>query len=157
MQKMEISIEEWRRLTAEGGRISVHIPLNGVSMQPLVRRQRDIVTIIPATRKLIVGDIVLFQRSDGTYVVHRLQKIFGDSVQTLGDNCPFPDSPIPIYSVLGIITHVRRGKHTFCVDKPIWRFLGRCWMFLRPIRNVIRFCFSRLKRCVKLLIRRGRK
>jgi hypothetical protein len=151
MQKIEISIDEWSNLIKEGATPLVRISLNGVSMQPLIRRQRDIVTIVPLFRELKIGDIVLFQRADGAYVVHRLQKKFTDSVQTLGDNCSFADSPISIHSVLGIITHVSRGKHTIHVDTPFARFLGRMWMCFRPIRNIAKFCFRKLRRFVKLL------
>lgn len=157
VQIREISIEQWRRLVADGAELAVHIPLNGVSMQPLVRRLRDRVTIIPIRRPLRKGDIVLFQRADGVYVVHRLIAIGEQTVQTLGDNCPSPDSPIPVSSVLGIVTYVQRGKRRLHVDSSAWRLAGRIWSAIRPIRKGLHICRRAAKRVGRKMLGRNRK
>ena len=140
-----ISVEMWHSLTREGTDLPVTIQLQGSSMHPLIRIRRDHVTIRPIRRLLIRGDIVLFRRPDGVYVVHRIWKILSGTVQTLGDNCDRPDAPIPCDQVLGLVTHVTRGKRTFCVDTPFWRFLGRRWSSLLPLRQVRRRLSGSLK------------
>ncbi|MBQ0059556.1 MAG: hypothetical protein KBS83_06330, partial [Lachnospiraceae bacterium] len=55
-----ISIEEWTAMAAQGIDIPVRIQLHGYSMQPLIRRMRDYVTIVPVDREMMVGDVVLF-------------------------------------------------------------------------------------------------
>ena len=131
-----ISVEMWHELTREGADMPVRIQLQGHSMRPLIRCRRDYVTIRPIRRELKRGDIVLFRRPDGIYVTHRLWKLRGDMVQTLGDNCLDPDNPVRRDAVLGLVTHVTRGTRTFCVDTPVWRFLGRCWSFLQPLHRL---------------------
>ena len=139
-----ISVEMWHILTQEGMDLPVHIQLQGCSMSPLIRRRRDYVTIRPIRRPLMQGDIVLFRRPEGVYVVHRVWKMTTDMVQTLGDNCHEADTPVPRDAVLGLVTHVTRGRHTFCVDTPMWRFLGRCWSALQPLRRIRRILFDAL-------------
>lgn len=141
----EISIEAWHALTIEGIDLPVHIQLYGHSMHPLIRFRQDYVTIRPVSRSLLPGDIVLFQRGDGRYVVHRVWKLRRQTVQTLGDHCMAPDEPIPAADVLGLVTHIQRGAHTFCVDTPFWRAAGRLRSASMPLRRAAR----RLLRPVK--------
>lgn len=157
MQTFEISIAEWHQLAAGGAAPALRVPLIGHSMQPLVRKMRDIVTILPVSRPLRKGDIVLFRRADGVYVVHRLIRIEKDAVQTLGDNCPRPDAPLPISEVLGIVTHVQRGKRTLHVDTPSWRWAGRLWSAILPVRNCYRSCRRFIARPIKRLLGRNEK
>ena len=85
--QISLSVDEWHEIALEGTKIPVTLKLNGESMRPLIRKQRDSVTVIPVYRKLKKGDIVLFKRFDSAYVVHRVNKIDGQSVTTVGDNC----------------------------------------------------------------------
>ena len=131
-----ISVELWHELTRDGADVPVRIQLQGYSMCPLIRCRRDYVTIRPVFRPLIRGDIVLFRRPDGVYAAHRVWKLSENTIQTLGDNCYDPDAPVAAGDVLGLVTHVTRGERTFCVDTPIWRFLGRCWSSLLPLHRI---------------------
>ncbi len=75
-----LDIIEWLELCRSGACPPVKITLAGNSMRPLIRKDRDLVTIVPLSRSLKIGDVVLFSRFDGSYVVHRLYKINGDCV-----------------------------------------------------------------------------
>ncbi len=131
-----ISVETWLALCKSGASPSVTIKLNGTSMSPLVRKNRDEVVIIPINRKLKIGDVVLFERSDGAYVVHRLYKISGNTVQTLGDGRCEPDMPIGIDSVYGLVNEVKRDRRTLKINSCFGRFAGRIWMFLLPLHRL---------------------
>lgn len=149
-----ISVEQWLTLTREGIDLPIHIPLYGHSMHPLIRRQKDIVTVRSLKRPLKKGDIVLFLRADGHYVVHRVHLLREDGVQTLGDHCSAPDAPIAASDVLGIVTHIRRGKLTFCVDTPVWRAAGRLWSAALPLRLRLQKWLHPVKQTVKNMLRR---
>lgn len=152
MQTRQISIDNWRQITADGMPLAVNIPLYGNSMLPLIRKQKDIVTILPVNRALRKGDIVLFQRADSTYVVHRIISVFDNFVQTLGDNAKTPDAPLTLDCIIGIVTHVHRGKRTIHVDTCLWRFIGRVWSFMLPIRNFVSVCCALIRKTGCLLI-----
>ncbi len=104
-------------------------------MHPLIRKDRDHVTIAPLYRPLKAGDILLFFRADGKYVVHRLYRIQEDTVQTLGDGCLQPDAPIRMDSVWGIVTFLERGKIRCRLDSVTSRMAGRFWMAMLPVRR----------------------
>lgn len=131
-----ISVDQWHDQVLAGGEIPVKIPLAGDSMRPLIRRNRDKVTILPLRRRVRPGDIVLFADSNGRYVVHRVWKCREDRVITLGDHCRKPDPPMSEDQLWGIVTNVQRNDRSIPVNNPVARSLGRLWMALLPLRRV---------------------
>lgn len=135
-----LPMAQWISLAREGVAPPVTIPLEGDSMRPLIRRGKDPVTIIPLNRPPKKGDVVLFVLGD-RYIVHRLWKIKGDSVRTLGDNCWNPEPWFPRAQVLGLAAKYSRGGKARRLDTPWARAWGRGWMAVYPIR----LCYKRLK------------
>ena len=132
----DISMTDWCMLAKKGAAPPVRIPLEGSSMQPLIRRGKDLVTIAPLQGLLKKGDVVLFRTDSGRYVVHRVWKMKEEQVRTLGDNCVNPDAWIPKEYVLGqAICYSRNGrKHR--LDTCFARLWGRAWMAIFPVRVV---------------------
>lgn len=139
-QVRSISIPAWLALAQTGGAPPVTIRLDGDSMRPLIRKNRDAVTICPLTRPLKKGDVVLFRSADGRYVVHRVWKVRRQRVQTLGDNCWQADPWIPVGQVLGQAVRVRRDGSSIRLEGRTARAWGRMWMVCRPLRNLLRRC-----------------
>ena len=150
-QSLTLSVVQWRRLTQEGVYIPVRIQLNGSSMQPLIRRERDYVTIHPIHRPLKRGDIVLFADNTGRYVVHRVWKLDEHSVITLGDNCECPDVPLEHSQVWGLVVKLERGSHVIRLDTPGARTCGRLWMSILPLRRLCRRSLRMAKRIYRKL------
>lgn len=142
-----LPIEEWHRLGLEGSMLPVTICLEGDSMRPLIRRGIDRVTILPLSRPLEIGDIVLFHGGPGRYVVHRVWKMRDGSVKTLGDNCFYPDPWMPLENVWGIVVKMERGGRTYRLDSAASRNFGKFWMAIHPARNFYRRCRSIAGRC----------
>ena len=135
MNTRSIPIGDWVTLAREGAAPPVTIPLEGSSMQPLIRRSIDPVTIVPLQRPLKKGDVVLFTTGPGRYVVHRIWKIEENRFQTLGDNCIDPDGWLPLENILGQAVSFRRKGRLYRLDTPGARLWGRFWMLLYPIRK----------------------
>lgn len=132
---ISISIRDWAALAASDGPSNVTIRLHGNSMRPLVRKERDFVTIAHLTRKLKRGDVVLFQARDGRYTVHRVIRLLPGHILTQGDNCRRPDSPTPLEDVFGLVVQVKRGKLHFSIDNIFSRFCGLFWIWILPVRK----------------------
>ena len=144
-----LAMAQWCALAREGCAPPVTIPLEGDSMRPLIRRGRDPVTIVPVGGALKKGDVALFTLGDGRYVVHRIWKLRGGFVRTLGDNCACPEPWFPREQVLGRAVRVDRDGCRIRLDTPAARMLGRAWLALRPARNGVRRLKSLGARCVK--------
>ena len=93
-QTRSIPMEQWCAMAREGAAPAVTICLEGDSMRPLIRRSRDPVTIIPLSRELRKGDVVLFCLGE-RYIVHRVWRLRDGLVRTFGDNCWNPEPWFP--------------------------------------------------------------
>lgn len=144
-QVRTISIEEWCELNKNEPCLTVRIRLDGNSMYPLIRRMKDYVTVSPFDREIIKGDIVLFKSADGRYVVHRVRKIKGQRVLTMGDNCSCPDGEITADRVLGYITRVEHGERIINVNTALWRCFGLIWLRILPLRKL----YSKIKKIIR--------
>lgn len=147
--KRSISVAEWHQLALNGIKIPIRIKIDGVSMQPLIRMQRDWVTLLPIDSPIHEGDIVLFLaiKTPELFMLHRVWKCMEGAVQTLGDGCVNPDPSLPLDTVLGKATLIERGRLRINPSSFLWRTLGVAWMKLLPIRHVIFFIGRFLKIC----------
>ena len=150
-RKVELSIEQWLELTKEGVVLPVHITLNGDSMRPLIRKGKERVTILPVTRPLMIGDIVLFHDiANDRYVVHRVFRMENDKIQTLGDFCVHPDRWMGKSQVYGIVTEIHYRTRCFSTDSKFSRAFGCVWMAIRPVRPM----YIGIHRVIRLILRR---
>lgn len=152
-QSRTIPMQSWCALAREGAAPPVTICLAGDSMRPLIRRDLDPVTIVPVHRPLKRGDVVLFTLGDGRYVVHRIWKLQGGMVRTLGDHCLNPEPWFPREQVLGMVVRFSRNGRTIRLDTAGARCFGLCWMALFPLRRAYLRLRSFAGRCLRRLFR----
>ena len=127
MDKISLGLEKWAEYARNGIDIPITTLLHGNSMEPLIRYMKDEVTITPMKREPLVGDVVLFRRADGKYVVHRVHQVTEAGVRTWGDNCVSPDAPLRREDVLGLVVRVKRGGREIALDTPEQRAYGERW------------------------------
>ena len=142
------SVVEWHRAALDGADLPVRFKVVGSSMRPLIRRDRDTVTVVPLRRAPEVGDIVLFYREGkGDYVLHRVFRLNGDMAQTFGDGCLAPDPWTHARNLWGVAVKIERGRATLDPNGALcrlyaWAWVGlwrvRRWMFLpgRVVRKI---------------------
>ena len=95
-----------RQMLADTGRAYVRV--TGASMEPLLRHMKDGVIIGPPDR-IRSGDIVLFDRRNGHYALHRVIRIGKDSFSMAGDNQRHMEKGLPLDQVVGVVRAIDRG------------------------------------------------
>lgn len=151
-----VSIEEWCSLAGTGEVMPIRIQLDGISMQPLVRRKRDYVTVVPVRRELKKGDIVLFLDKKTRYCVHRVNKIDGDRIRTLGDNCFNYDGWTDRDKILGLVVSLERNGKKYNLDSDTFRFYGKVRMSILPLRQLKHFFAVRFRALYRKLFRKNK-
>ena len=137
------TVELWMSVTETFATEKKDIPytffVRGNSMYPLIRSGRDSVTVCRCdVEKLKCGDIVLFREHayDLDYVLHRIYRIRGERMQTLGDGNLKLDPWTDKKQTCGKVVKIQRGKLTIAPQKAFWRWMALIWMLGYPYREV---------------------
>ena len=113
----------------------------GVSMEPMLRQNRDLVVIrVPASR-LKKYDVALYRRGDA-YVLHRVIEDRGDHYLIRGDNT-YALEKVQDSAVIGVLTGFQRKGKTIDVESRGYRIYVQFWNAVYPLR-VLRFRSRRL-------------
>ena len=85
-------------------------PIHGTSMLPLLRTN-DLVTLKKIDRPLSIGDIVLFRRLDGSFVLHRIRYIKEDQYTIVGDHQRLLEKNVSKNQIIGyVISYTKKDK-----------------------------------------------
>ena len=136
-------LDEVRSLLHQG-QTSLPVPVAGISMGPFLHEGDMVYLDLPA-RPLRKGDIVLFTRPNGRYILHRIVTCCPDgSYLILGDNQTLPE-PVAQEQIRAIVTSaVRKGK-LITPKSLLWRFFAHPWRWLAPCRRLIGKIHAKLK------------
>lgn len=121
-----------------GGR-DVPVTITGNSMSPFLVHGRDRILLTRITRPLQKGDMVLYQRKGGQYVMHRIRRIdrSRDEYYMIGDAQTITEGPLEERQIVAVVTSVcRKGKWL----KPgdfWWEFFRRLWLNIVPFRRPV--------------------
>ena len=131
---------------------SVTFSPRGVSMLPMLKEGRDTVTISAPPEKLKKYDIILYQRTNGKYVLHRIVGV-GETYTCIGDNQFVLEKGIKREQIIAVCTSFTRGGKKHSVNAPFWRAYAVFWHYSRFPRRVLRA----IKRRVAGLFRKKQK
>ena len=120
----------------------------GVSMEPMLRRNRDLVTIRVPSSPLRKYDVALYRRGDDL-VLHRVIGRAEGVYLIRGDNT-YSVERVPEGNVIGVLTGFRRRNKDYTVRDPGYRLYVTAWCALYPARAVL----MRLLRAAVRLARR---
>lgn len=110
----------------------------GTSMFPLFIRNNDQAVLAAVNeKKLHRGHVILYRRSNGMLVLHRIAKKTKDGFYMVGDNQTELEGPIYTEQIRAIMIAFYRKGHFISCQNFIYIVLSHLWLFLRPIRPMI--------------------
>lgn len=125
---------------------TVTIPVSGFSMNPFLADKRDAVMVKKPERDLKKGDIVLYKRRNGQYILHRIWKVKPEGYYIVGDAQTEIEGPIHREQILGRVEKIRR-KGQWIDEKDLrWKLFEKVWIRILPLRPAIRKGYAVLKR-----------
>ena len=144
MEVCRIPMEElYPILQTQLRRGEAQLPVTGVSMTPTLRGGRDLVRLKRPDRGAKRGDILLYRRENGQYILHRVLRS-GPTLTCCGDRQTETESVRP-EQVLAVVTAFYRGGRWHDVDEPFYRLYAALWMLL-PLRRCVLFLRQRMHR-----------
>ena len=124
------------------------IPITGTSMLPLLVKGRDTVTIKKCETTLKKGDLPLYRRQDGSFVLHRVVSVEADGTYTMcGDNQFLKEKGIAHTAIIGVVTAITRNGKTFSVDSKKYQLYVKLGLVLLNVR----YPYKRLRYGIHLL------
>ncbi len=104
-----------KQMLTDNGQAFVRV--TGNSMYPLLHHLRDGVILVPPSR-VRSGDIVLFDRRNGRYALHRVIGMGKNGFTMAGDNQWHMERNLPCEQIVGVVSAIcRDGK-----EIPVERF-----------------------------------
>ena len=120
--------------------------VRGTSMFPLLKDKKDSVRLSKIEGELKKRDIVLYRRTNGLYVMHRIIRIKDGVYSMVGDNQRIIETPIYRDQILAIATHIiKNDKEVEIKKSKKYRLFAWFWclsLFMRAcILKIIRPLF----------------
>lgn len=104
----------------------------GTSMEPMLRQDRDIITVRVPSGRLRKYDVALYKRGPD-HVLHRVVGLDDGGYRIRGDNT-YSTEYVPEEDILGVLTEFRRKGRNIRVSDPGYRCYTRIWCALYPVR-----------------------
>lgn len=124
---------------------AVPLVVSGSSMTPFLAPGRDTVYLSAISAPLSRGDMVLYRRDNGRYVLHRIMRVEGESYTMIGDAQHIPEPGIRREQILALVTAVRRKEKLLQKGSFWWVFFQRVWIHLVPLRPLLRGTYDKIK------------
>ena len=143
----EVLLEEYRRILAEEPEVAaLPLVISGRSMTPFLIDGRDTVYLARLERPVRRGDMLLYQRSSGQYVLHRVWKAEKDGTFTMvGDAQTELEHGIREAQIIAIVTSVVRKGKSMAPGGFWWDFFEKVWIRMVPLRPLFWKAYSLLR------------
>ena len=144
---LTVDMEELEELLREVLPLGATVPLRvtGNSMAPFLKEGRDKVVLGQLDRNPRVGDIVLYRRNSGEYILHRVKAVKGSTYTMIGDGQQHPEPGITRDQCLArVLWAERKGKR----QGPggfWWEFFEKIWIRILPLRPLVGGAWSWIK------------
>ena len=101
-------------------------------MNPFLIDKKDVVWLrAPSDSDLKRGKVLLFKKTDGSLVLHRVRRILPDGFILMNGDAQLQCEKIKPEQVIAVATHVQRKSQKHILRKKTW------WHILYPLRPVI--------------------
>ena len=125
-------LESYRELLPQVD--SLPLEVTGSSMAPFLVPGRDTVRLSAIRRPLRVGDIVLYQRGSGEYILHRICRTDGHTFTLVGDAHTVVEPGIRPDQIFALVTEVTRKQKKLTPGSFWWEFFEKIWVRIIPLR-----------------------
>ena len=138
IQKQKIPMETLSELIRfqleNGGR--ANLVVTGNSMYPMLRSGIDTVELVPIKERQKKGDIILYRRDNGRYILYRIVGLTNDGYICCGDN-QAEKEPVRHDQLLAVVdSFARRGK-AYTLTHVCYRLYAAFWTGTFPVRRYV--------------------
>ncbi|QCN91797.1 S24/S26 family peptidase [Ethanoligenens harbinense] len=125
-------------LTMLSKKVDILLGITGTSMLPMLKPGRDQVELTNCRQwKFGIGDIPLYRRTNGQYVLHRIVRMDRSGYDLCGDHQIRVEKEVPRWNMLAVVKRFRRkGKWHSCGESG-YQVYWHLWIFLSSFRRLV--------------------
>lgn len=124
----------------------VPLVISGNSMAPFLVHGRDTVYLSAVKSSPKKGDMVLYQRDNGSYILHRVYKVEEGIYSFVGDAQSFIETGIRQDQLRAVVKAVRRKDKLISSGDFWWDFFEKIWINIIPFRRIVTAAYTGLFR-----------
>ena len=124
---------------------------NGQSMMPLIREGMDSVVIGPINKKLEKYDAILYKRTNGQFVLHRIVGVKRNSYVLCGDNQYIYEYGVTDDMIIGLMTALKRDGITITPDNSKYRAYLKRLYAKRVVKRGAYFIYRVLRKIKRIV------
>lgn len=132
----EVLLEEYRRLLGEENVEALPLVISGSSMAPFLVGGRDTVYLSRLRRPPRRGDMLLYRRDNGAYVLHRVFRAEAERLTFVGDAQRELERGVRPEQIIALVTKVERKGKSMAPGSFCWDFFEKIWIRMVPLRPV---------------------
>lgn len=140
----EAAVERLLAIMATGA--AAPLVISGYSMSPFLVHGRDTVYLTPPPETLKKGDMILYRRDSGMYVLHRICAVEGNTFTLIGDGQQEKEQGIRKDQIIALVTAVRRKGKLLKKGSFWWDFFETVWLNMIPLRPAALKLYGLLKK-----------
>lgn len=125
-------MESYRKLLSTADLLPLGV--TGGSMLPFLAPGRDTVYLSHVDRPLKTGDMALYQRDSGAYILHRVCRVEDGTYCMAGDAQTVLEHGIRREQVFAVVRKVRRKGKIQAPGCFWWEFFEKIWVRVIPLR-----------------------
>lgn len=130
------------------------LPVTGNSMWPLLVGGRDMVRLARPDRCAQSGDIALYQKADGSYILHRVIRLSASGVCLCCGDAQWEGEQVDEAQIIAYVTAFRRkGRWRETARSRPYRLYEHFWVHTFPARRPLLRLLRFLQRARRGLIR----
>ncbi len=137
MEKLVCSASDFTQMLEDTLNDGAVVPLcvTGTSMRPFLLEGRDTVWLSRCCSEDIKrGSIVLFRRSDGTLVLHRIRRVKSDGELTVNGDAQSWCEAVEASRVIAVVRYIERNGSKINCAGGGFRFRSEIWQLSKPCR-----------------------
>lgn len=122
--------------------------VSGNSMTPFLVHGRDTVYLSRMSGPLKVGDMVLYRRKSGDYILHRICRLEDGAYCMVGDAQNVLEHGIERGQIFAVVRWVQRKGKRQAPGSFWWVFFEKAWVRMVPWRPMIIRLYGTICRCI---------
>ena len=142
----EILLEEYRQLLEDENITALPLVISGNSMSPFLVHGRDTVYLSRLDRPAKRGDVLLYKRDGGAYILHRVYKADKGSYTMVGDAHTQLEQDIRPDQIIAIMTSALRKGKLQKKGSFWWEFFEKLWIRIIPLRPMLTKIYTYITR-----------